>query len=117
MKNYASEIKIAAGASGMGFAQNMIIHNFEEQPLFRKNSFQYRALCELDGKLCIIQSKESVKYRDFVDMLMAVGVKNALYLDMGGWNHSWYRKWENSKPSYIHNNPHKYYTNWLTFYR
>ena len=117
LKDYASELKIAAGASGMGFAQNMIIHNFEEQPLFRKNSFQYRALCELDGKLCIIQSKESVKYRDFVDMLMAVGVKNALYLDMGGWNHSWYRKWENSKPSYIHNNPHKYYTNWLTFYR
>ena len=117
LKDYASELKIAAGASGMGFAQNMIIHNFEEQPLFRKNSFQYRAFCELDGKLCIIQSKESVKYRDFVDMLMAVGVKNALYLDMGGWNHSWYRKWENSKPSYIHNNPHKYYTNWLTFYR
>ena len=43
LKDYASELKKAAGTSGMGFAQNMIIHNFEEQPLFRKNSFQYRA--------------------------------------------------------------------------
>ena len=75
----------------MGVAQNMIIHNFRVQPLFRKNSFQYRALCELDGKLCIIQSNQSVKYQDFVDMLIETGVKHALYLDMGGWNHSWYR--------------------------
>ena len=95
----------------------MIIHNFRVQPLLRKNSFQYRALCELDGKLCIIQSNQSVKYQDFVDMLIETGVKHALYLDMGGWNHSWYRKWDNSEPIYIRNNPHKYYTNWLTFYR
>lgn len=117
LKDYASELKIAAESAGMGVAQNMIIHNFEEQPLFRKNSFQYRALCELDGKLCIIQSNQSVKYSDFVDMLKETGVKHALYLDMGGWNHSWYRKWDNSKPTYIKNNPHKYYTNWLTFYK
>lgn len=117
LKDYASELKIAADSSGMGVAQNMIIHDFNEQPHFRKNSFQYRALCELDGKLCIIQSNQSVKYSDFVDMLKEAGVKHALYLDMGGWNHSWYRKWDNSKPTYIKNNPHKYYTNWLTFYR
>ena len=117
MKDYASELKIAADSSGMGVAQNMIIHDFNEQPHFRKNSFQYRALCELDGKLCIIQSNQSVKYSDFVDMLKEAGVKHALYLDMGGWNHSWYRKWDNSKPTYIKNNPHKYYTNWLTFYK
>ena len=117
LNDYVPELKKAVASSGMGVAQNMIIHNFEEQPLFRKNSFQYRALCELDGKLCIIQSQISIKYRDFVDMLMEAGVKHALYLDMGGWNHSWFRKWENSKPTYIKNNPHKYYTNWLTFYR
>lgn len=117
LKDYASELKIAADSSGMGVAQNMIIHDFNEQPHFRKNSFQYRALCELDGKLCIIQSNQSVKYSDFVYMLKETGVKHALYLDMGGWNHSWYRKWDNSKPTYIKNNPHNYYTNWLTFYK
>jgi hypothetical protein len=117
LKDYASELKKAVGTSGMGVAQNMIIHNFIEQPHFRNNSFQYRALCELDGQLCIIQSNKSVIYKDFVNMLMKTGVKHALYLDMGGWNHSWYRKWETSKPTHIKNNPHKYYTNWLTFYK
>lgn len=117
LKDYASELKEAAKSSGMGVAQNMIIHNFEEQPLYRKDSFQYRALCELEGELCIIQTKEAVEYRCFVDMLMETGVRHALYLDMGGWNHSWYRKWGDSQPTYIKNNPHQYYTNWLTFYR
>ena len=117
LKDYASELKMAADSTGMGVAQNMIIHDFNEQPHFRKNSFQYRALCELDGNLCIIQSNQSVKYSDFVDMLKETGVKHALYLDMGGWNHSWYRKWENSDVTYIRKNAHDYYTNWLTFYR
>lgn len=117
LKDYNSEFKKAANSGGMAVSQNMIIHDFVEQPLFRKKSFQYRALCELNDKLCVIQSDESVKYREFVDMLKETGVKNALYLDMGGWNHSWYRKWESAKPIYINNNPHKHYTNWLTFYK
>lgn len=116
LKNYASEIKKAADSSGMAFAQNMIIHNFEEQSLVSSSSHQYRALCELDGKLCIIQSNQSIAYRTFVDMLKEAKVKHALYLDMEGWNHSWYRKWKNSEPTFIHNNRHDYYTNWLTFY-
>jgi hypothetical protein len=117
LKNYATELKVAADSSGMAVGQNMIIHNHVKQPLFRSNSFQYRALCELEGKLCIIQSNESIRYSDFVDMLSQAGVKHALYLDMGGWNHSWYREYEDSALTYIHNHPHKNYTNWLTFYR
>lgn len=117
LKDYKPEFKKAANSGGMAFFQNMIIYDFVEQPLFRKNSFQYRAICELNDKLCVIQSDESIKYREFVDMLKEAGVKHALYLDMGGWNHSWYRKWECSKPIYINNNPHKHYTNWLTFYK
>jgi hypothetical protein len=117
LKNYATELKVAADSSGMAVGQNMIIHKHVKQPLFRSNSFQYRALCELEGKLCIIQSNESIRYSDFVDMLSQAGVKHALYLDMGGWNHSWYREYEDSALTYIHNHPHKNYTNWLTFYR
>lgn len=116
LKEYSAELKKAAASSGMGFGQNMIIHDGIIQPLWRSNSFQYRSLCELDGKLCIIQSKESVPYRQYVDMLKAAGVKHAIYLDMGGWCHAWYRKFSQSDVSYINTAQHKYYTNWLTFY-
>ena len=116
LQEYSAELKTAAASSGMGFGQNMIIHNGVVQPLWRSNSFQYRSLCELDGKLCIIQSKESVPYRQYVDMLISAGVKHAIYLDMGGWCHAWYRKFNHLNISYINTSKHKYYTNWLTFY-
>ena len=116
LKEYSAELKKAAASAGMGFGQNMIIHDGIIQPLWRSNSFQYRSLCELDGKLCIIQSKESVPYRQYVDMLKAAGVKHAIYLDMGGWCQAWYRKFSHSDVSYINTSQHKYYTNWLTFY-
>ena len=116
LHDYSAELKAAAAGAGMGFGQNMIIHDGVEQPLFRSNSFQYRALCELNGELCVIQSDQSVPYRTFVDMLKTAGVKHAIYLDMGGWSHAWYRKFSHAEVSYISVAKHNYYTNWLTFY-
>lgn len=117
LNEYADEMMAAADSSGMGFAQNIIIHNGITQPHFRKNSFQYRALCELDGKLCVIESKHIVKYAEFVNMLNELQVKHAIYLDMGsGWNHAWYRKDSQSDVVVLHPKTHNYMTNWLTFY-
>lgn len=109
----------------MGFCQLLIIHNAEARPIgskMRKNRTVYRALCEKNGKLCIIESKKVVTYEDFVKYLVEFKVKYALYLDMGsGWNYAWYRdkdgkvieRFPESKrsPSY------KYRTNWITFYK
>ena len=86
----------------------------------KNNRTIYRALCEKDGKLCIVESKKVMTYEFFVKCLSAYKVTHALYLDMGlGWNYAWYRdkdgkvkelfpesKWV---PSY------KYRTNWITF--
>ena len=109
----------------MGFCQLLIIHNGETRPIgskMRKNRTIYRALCEKDGKLCIIESKKVITYEDFVKYLKDFKVKHALYLDMGsGWNYAWYRD-NNGKvkeifpesklaPSY------RYRTNWITFYK
>lgn len=119
LKNYAAELKNVADSSGsgMGFGQNMIIHNGKTQPLCRSNNFQYRALCEIDGKLCVVQSNESVPYKDFVDMLNTAKVTHAIYLDMGGWDHAWYRNWSDSDVTYINVSSHTMYTNWVTFYK
>lgn len=116
-KDYGKALKAAAENGGCAFAQNMIIFNKEVQPLYRSNSNIYRALCELEGRLCIIQSNEKISYREFVDMLVATGVTHALYLDMGGWREGWYRTQAGGKVTYLCQKENKYYTNWLTFYR
>ena len=115
------------GANGwnMGFCQLLIVHNAQARPIgskMRKNRTVYRALCEKNGKLFIVESKKVVTYEDFVKYLVEFKVKHALYLDMGGgWNYAWYRDVKaqikeifpesKSAPSY------KFRTNWITFYK
>ena len=117
LHTYADELKLAAKNGGMGFGQNMIIYDGETQPSFRKlqSKFEYRALCEYHGKLCVIDSKGVVSYDSFINSLEKIGVTHALYLDMGrGWNHSWYRD-NNGTVVEIHPKTHSYTTNWLVF--
>lgn len=117
LHTYADELKLAAENDGMGFGQNMIIYDGETQPSFRKlqSKFEYRALCEYHGKLCVIDSKGVVSYASFINSLEKIGVTHALYLDMGrGWNHSWYRD-NNGTVVEIHPKTHSYTTNWLVF--
>ena len=117
LHTYADELKLAAENGGMGFGQNMIIYDGETQPSFRKlqSKFEYRALCEYHGKLCVIDSKGVVSYASFINSLEKIGVTHALYLDMGrGWNHSWYRD-NNGTVVEIYPKAHSYTTNWLVF--
>ena len=117
LHNYINELKQAADEGGMGFGQNMIIYDGETQPSFRKlqSKFEYRALCEYHGKLCVIDSKGVVSYASFIESLEKIGVTHALYLDMGrGWNHSWYRN-NNGNVVEIHPKTHSYTTNWIVF--
>ncbi len=117
--SYARELKEAEKYGGMGFGQNMIIFNGQVMPRFRKDKPLniYRALCELDGKLCIVESKQALAYSEFVAKLASLKVKYALYLDMGpGWNYSWYR----DSVGIVHEihpmkSSSKYQTNWIVF--
>jgi len=114
-----------ANGWNMGFCQMLIIKDGTVRPIgakMKNNKNIYRALCEKDGKLCIIESKKKMTYELFVKCLSENKVTHALYLDMGrGWNYAWYRDkdgkvkeiFPESKlaPSY------KYRTNWITFYK
>lgn len=110
----------ASEAGGMAFGQAIIIYNGERiQPLWRKGVNQYRALCEKDGYLCIVDSRQKVSYEHFVELLENFAPTHALYLDMGpGWNHSWWRD-ENGTIHEIHpaTQTTHFCTNWLTFYK
>lgn len=102
-----------------GFAQEMMIHKsgVVEHTRSDNNSNEFRALCLIDDKLAIADSKGVVKFGDFIQDLKKAGATEALYLDMGtGWNYSWYRD-ENGNPIEIHSYPTKYATNWITFYK
>lgn len=117
--NYIDELKMASEKGGMGFGQNMIIYNGEIQPSFKNlnSRFEYRALCEYNGKLCVIDSREVVSYAAFIASLEKLGVTHALYLDMGsGWNHSWYRDNDGNVVE-IHPKTHCFTTNWIVFFK
>ena len=88
----------------------------------RKNRTVYRALCEKDGRLCIVEGRKVMTYEDFVNHLKEFKVKHALYLDMGsGWNYAWYRDAEGNVkerfPESKKSPNYKYRTNWITFYK
>lgn len=109
----SEEFEKIVDKNGMGFSQNIIIYDYHRQPLWRHNIRSYRALCELNNKLCIIQSNKPIPYYKFVKALEKLNVKYAIYLDMGSWKHAWFRK--NNYLYYINNNKHNYYTNWIVF--
>jgi len=55
-----------------------------------QNASFRRALCLLDGKVCIITSSDRVLMNDFSSTLAKLGVSDAIYL-VGGSVHGWYR--------------------------
>lgn len=114
----ADALKEAAANGGMGFCQEMMIHRGKRVPCKRKdtNKNEFRALCEQDGTLCVIDSKGVSTFGDFIKNLLDAGVTEALYLDMGaGWNYSWYRD-STATALEIHKRRSPYTTNWITFY-
>lgn len=107
----------------MGFCQILIIKDGIARPTkMKSNENIYRALCEKDGRLCIIESKRVMPYGQFVKSLKTYKVHHALYLDMGsGWNYAWYRdadgKIKERFPESKKSASYKYRTNWITFYK
>ena len=117
---YSHELDVAARHQGMGFGQEMMIHEGDILPTVRPNCNGpniFRALCEVNGKLCVIDCKIPMLFGSFKRLCQLYGAREALYLDMGsGWNHSWYRDVDGEVVE-IHPKTHDYCTNWLTFYR
>ena len=121
--DYSPAFDKAAEKGGMAYAQVMMINNGEVKQNYRVNPKstrdvnEFRALCELNGRLCMIDSKGFVNFRDFVADLAAAGVSHAIYMDMGeGWNYSWWRHSSGCAVE-IHEVESGYTTNWITFYK
>ena len=121
--DYSPAFDKAAEQGGMAYAQVMMINNGEVKQTYRVNPKntrdvnEFRALCELNGKLCMVDSKGFVNFVDFVNELSAADVTHAIYMDMGeGWNYSWWRHSCGAAVE-IHTKESGYTTNWITFYK
>ena len=106
--------------SGMAFTQHWVIKDAQLfipviQPLERVEHF--RSICQKDNRFVVIANIEPITYQQYLDALLAFGVENALYMDMGtGWNHSFYRDADNQL-HILHPKTHSYPTNWLVVYK
>lgn len=109
----------------MAFCQHLLILNGKQTPMWermRKNRTRYRALCEKDGRLCLVESRKVITLEFFIRCLMENQITNAIYLDMGaGWNYAWYRDVNGTTcelfPESKNAADYQYRTNWVTFYR
>ncbi len=58
----------------------------------RKAHIIFRAACIMaDGTFAVVQGVDCQYAHEFVDGLVALGAKDAVYLDMGSWAYGWYR--------------------------
>lgn len=118
-KDYSSALDKAAREGGMGFAQEMMIHDGTKVPTTRPagNKNVFRALClDADGDLALYESQGEIIFGNFIDALLSQGVREALYTDMGqGWNYCFYRsKAAEASPEYLHSTSLPYASNFIT---
>lgn len=102
--------------NGVFFMQKQVLCNGERGQMNLTRSTIYRVLAKYNDKLCVIQSAIPMNYPSFVEGLESLGIKDAIYLDMGGWKYSWYRD-NNGKVVELFptSNDTKYQTNWIVF--
>ena len=114
-------IKAAVEGKGYLFQQCLIVEDgkgiVERIPKAirdRKAHIIYRAACVMsDGSFAIVQGDEPMYCGEFIDALVALGAKQALYLDMGTWAWGWVRENGTTTELSEHVSNTRYPSNWL----
>ena len=108
-------LREAADRGGCGYQQFIVLSDGQRGG-HESNEFRcYRVLALLNGRACIIDSRTQMHYNDFIEALEDLGVRDALYCDMGsGWNYSWYRGTDGKAVDII-GMPWPFSHNWLVF--
>lgn len=110
-------VREAAARGGSGYQQFIVLCGGERGG-HQSNEFRcYRVLALLNDRACIIDSRTQMHYSEFIQALEDLGIRDALYCDMGsGWNYSWYRNAEGKAVDII-GTPWPFSHNWLVFRR
>lgn len=103
---------------GMAFREYDWIIDGERTDLWfkkRDKKYHFRALSDYGGRLCVIESREKTQCERFKDLLMELGVRNAIAIDTGlGWQNSWIRK-TNGRSRILHFFPWPFGSNRIVF--
>lgn len=100
---------------GFFFRQYPSVHNGEMMKNNPENASFRRALCNLDGKVCIVGSTDRVLMNDFSSALAHLGVREAILL-VGGSADGWYRDVDGTVTHLDHSAPIKAkYLNYIVF--
>lgn len=102
--NDSIEESIQAAVDGKGYLFQQcyivedgrgVVERIPKPILDRNPHILFRAACVMDNDdFVIIQGDEEMYPNEFVDALVAFGVLQALYLDMGTWAWGWVREWD-----------------------
>ncbi|MCQ2332861.1 MAG: ATP-grasp domain-containing protein, partial [Paludibacteraceae bacterium] len=89
-------LEATANKGGIAFRGYDWVINGERTDLWFKEKnkkYHFRALSDYGGRLCVIESREKTQCERFKDLLVELGVRNAITLDAGqGWQNSWMRE-------------------------
>lgn len=115
--SFTNDLDLAAKNGGMAFAQEVLLFNRNSKPVKRDESAinKYRALCNHNGHLCIVQSKINQNLRDFRTSLINLGISDAIYLVPGVSNIAWLN--DNHVSIETGGATYSKKSNWITFYK
>lgn len=110
-------IRTAAEHGGEGFEQFMAIWDGVKTRDILTKRRCYRVMAELNGRVCIVESAKLMGYADFIQAVQDIGVKTAIYLDMGA--HSSYSQYRRSDGKVINlfGKRGEFVHSWVGFYK
>ena len=114
-KDFLYEVRQRKGAL---FQQFMLVQNGKAATFRDKSKFQRRAVAQFkDGATGVVESNQDIPFTTFNGDLIWLGVRNALYTDMGEWDEGWYRRETDGKVIAIGNDRRhtEKQTNWLVY--
>jgi hypothetical protein len=88
-----AQLARASQRRGTVLLQELLVFEGQNQRQAGGSVFQRRALVEFaNHQFAVVESAaDDLEMKQFADDLLALGAKNALYLDMGDWDEGWYR--------------------------
>lgn len=111
--------QLAIKNKGAYFQQMLLLKDGDtvECTIFRKQKPTFRrCLAWYNGRGVVIESVDRLTFEDFANALKEVGIKDAIYLDMGTWSDGFVRLKDKTIFSIGHLKYNtKYQTNWLRY--
>ncbi len=105
---------------GSLFLQELLVYKGKVQKPEGGSRFQRRALAEFTNQsYAIVEStSDYLTMKQFAEDLRTMGVRTAVYLDMGDWDEGWYKTNQNQPIIFGHRRTRtKDQSNWLIFHK